>query len=161
MKHVRQLRHGRSVAGAVLGVGIALAGTLAMAPAATAVTPDTATLSFDCGSYGSGTATLTATQDGTAATISVSTSAITSPIDLGANSVSSKLTLTKNGSGTTEFSGSSNPAIPAGSAVSTGPLTGTVAAGDSLEATSLQVKVLGITATCNATSPQSPGPFVF
>ncbi|WP_411133561.1 hypothetical protein [Streptomyces sp. C10] len=158
MKH---LRPGKLGFGTALGVAVATAGTLAMAPAAPAVTPGTATLSFDCGFYGSGTATLTATQDGTAATISLSTSAITSPIDIGANSVSSTLTLTKNGSGTTEFSGSSNPAIPAGSHVSTGPLSGTVAAGDSLEATSLKVVVLGITATCNATSPQSPGPFVF
>ncbi|WP_234326765.1 hypothetical protein [Streptomyces sp. NRRL S-337] len=132
-----------------------------MAPASTAVTPGTATLAFDCGSYGSGTATLTATQDGTAATISVSTSAISSPINIGANSVRSTLTLTRNGSGTTEFSGNANPAIPAGSPVSTGPLKGTVAAGDSLEASSLKVVVLGITATCKATSPQSPGPFVF
>ncbi|GGU49308.1 hypothetical protein GCM10010211_11810 [Streptomyces albospinus] len=155
------MRHGKLGIGSLLGVSIALAGTLAMAPASAAVTPDTATLSFDCGSYGSGTATLTATQNGTDATISVSTSAITSPIDIGANSVTSQLTLTKNGSDTTVFSGSSNPEIPAGGAVSTGPLTGTVAPGDQLEGSSLQVEVLGTTATCNATSPQSPGPFVF
>ncbi|MEU2113019.1 hypothetical protein [Streptomyces sp. NPDC019507] len=149
-----------------LGTGMALltataVGALALAPAATAVEPTTATLSFDCGSFGSGEASLTATQDGTAATITLSTSAITSPFPLSANSVRSTLTLTKNGSGTTTFSGSANPAIPAGGAVSTGPLTGTVAAGDSLEATSLTVVVFGITATCNATSPQNPGPFVF
>ncbi|MFE0190166.1 hypothetical protein [Streptomyces sp. NPDC058989] len=158
---MRHVRSGKLGIGTAFGVAVAAAGTLAMAPAATAVTPDTATLSFDCGSYGSGTATLTATQEGTAATISVSTSAIKSPIDIGANSVRSTLTLTKNGSETIEFSGGANPAIPAGGEVSTGPLTGTVAAGDSLEGTSLKVVVLGITATCNATSAQSPGPFVF
>ncbi|QEV22228.1 hypothetical protein CP975_10195 [Streptomyces alboniger] len=142
-------------------------GTLATAPAAAAVPrtaavkPRTATVSFDCGSYGSGTATLTAAQDGTAATIEVSTSAISAPIDLGAGSVSSTLTLTKNGTGTTEFTGNSNPAIPAGGVVSTGPLTGTVTAGDSLEGKSLRIVVLGITVTCAATSAQSPGPFVF
>ncbi|MER7986222.1 hypothetical protein ABTY53_11555 [Streptomyces noursei] len=155
------MRHGKLGIASLLGVGIALTGTLAMAPASAAVTPDTATLSFDCGSYGSGSATLTATQSGTNATISLSTSAITSPLDIGANSVSSKLTLTKNGSDTVVFSGQSNPAIPAGGAVSTGPLTGTVAPGDQLEGSSLQVVVFGITATCTATSPQSPGPFVF
>ncbi|MEK2472565.1 MULTISPECIES: hypothetical protein [Streptomyces] len=155
------MRHSKLGIGSLLGVGIALAGTLAMAPVSAAVTPDTATLSFDCGSYGSGTATLTATQNGTDATISVSTSAISSPIDLGANSVASQLTMTKNGTDTTVFSGNSNPAIPAGGAVSTGPLTGTVAPGDKLEGSSLQVVVLGITATCKATSPQTPGPFVF
>ncbi|MEU6080387.1 hypothetical protein [Streptomyces sp. NPDC047108] len=141
--------------------GALAAGTLALAPAAQAVDPTTATLAFDCGSFGSGEATLTATQDGTAATITVSTGAITAPIPISENSVKSTLTLSKNGSETTTFTGNSNPAIPAGSAVSTGPLTGTVAAGDSLEATSLTVVVFGITATCTATSPQNPGPFVF
>ncbi|MEW2434747.1 hypothetical protein AB0952_11265 [Streptomyces caniferus] len=158
---MRHLRSGTLGFGTALGVAVAAAGTLAMAPAAAAVTPGTATLSFNCGFFGSGTATLTATQNGTAATISLSTSAITSPIDVGANTVGSTLTLTKNGSGTTTFTGSHNPAIPAGKAVSTGPLSGTVAAGDKLAATSLKVVVFGVTATCNATTPQSPGPFVF
>ncbi|MEV5677973.1 MULTISPECIES: hypothetical protein [unclassified Streptomyces] len=145
-----------------LGVCSALAaGTLALAPTAGAVAPTTATISFDCGSYGSGSATLTATQSGTAATINVSTSAITAPISIGANSVKSTLTLSNKGAGAVTFTGNSNPAIPAGSPVSTGPLAGTVAPGDSLAATSLKVVVFGITATCNATSAQSPGPFVF
>ncbi|MCX5107320.1 hypothetical protein OOK13_02025 [Streptomyces sp. NBC_00378] len=137
------------------------AGTLALAPTAEAVTPTTATINFDCGVYGSGSATLTATQSGTAATINLSTSAIKAPISVGANSVKSTLTLTNKGSGAVTFTGNANPAIPAGSPVSTGPLKGTVAAGDSLAAKSLQVVVFGITATCNATSAQSPGPFVF
>lgn len=137
------------------------AGTLALAPTAEAVTPTTATINFDCGAYGSGSATLTATQSGTAATINLSTSAIKAPISVGANSVKSTLTLTNKGSGSVTFTGNSNPAIPAGSPVSTGPLKGTVAAGDSLAAKSLKVVVFGITATCNATSAQSPGPFVF
>ncbi|MBT2364737.1 hypothetical protein J7E88_05245 [Streptomyces sp. ISL-10] len=140
------------------------AGTLAMAPAAQAapqVTPEKATLSFDCGSYGSGTATLKAAQDGTAATIELSTEAIKAPVPISAGAAASTLTLTKNGSGTTTFTGNSNPAIPAGGAVSTGPLDGTVASGDSLEAKSLTVVVFGVTAECTATSPQDPGPFVF
>ncbi|WPO74137.1 MULTISPECIES: hypothetical protein [Streptomyces] len=147
--------------GSALGAGVLAVGALAMAPAAGAVEPRTATLSFDCGSFGSGTATLTAAQNGTSATIEVSTSAITAPIDVAAGSVDSTLTLTKNGSGTTAFTGNSNPAIPAGSPVSTGPLTGTVAAGDSLAGKSLKIVVFGITVTCEATSAQSPGPFVF
>lgn len=154
------MKHGKLGIGALLG-GVVAAGALVMAPTAGAVTPDTATLSFDCGAFGSGTATLTATQDGTAATISVSTSAITSPINLSANSVRSTLALTKNGSDTATFTGRSNPAIPAGSPVTTGPLNGTVAAGDSLEGKSLTVVVFGISVTCNATSAQLPGPFVF
>ncbi|MFE3327383.1 hypothetical protein [Streptomyces sp. NPDC059176] len=138
----------------------AAAGTLAAAPA-NAVEPTTATLAFDCGSIGSGQATLTASQDGTTAAIELSTSALTSPWPIDANSVSSTLTLTKNGSDSATFTGNANPAVPAGGAVSTGPLTGEVAAGDSLEATSLTIVVFGFTVTCNATSPQDPGPFVF
>ncbi|MEV0962892.1 hypothetical protein AB0J25_09895 [Streptomyces sp. NPDC049910] len=149
-----------------LGTGTALLtaaalGSLALAPAATAVEPTTATMAFECSSFGSGSATLTATQDGTAATINLSTSAIKSPFPLSANSISSTLTLTKNGSGTATFTGRANPAIPAGATVSTGPLKGTVAAGDSLEAESLTVVVFGISVACHATSPQDPGPFVF
>ncbi|WP_055698967.1 MULTISPECIES: hypothetical protein [Streptomyces] len=157
------MRHGRfgTGIGSVLGAGVLAVGALAMAPAAGAVEPQSATVSFDCGSYGSGTATLTAAADGTNATIEVSTSAISAPIDVGAGSVNSTLTLTRNGSGTTDFTGNANPAIPAGGPVSTGPLKGTVAAGDSLEGKSLKIVVLGITVTCNATSAQTPGPFVF
>ncbi|WP_181787616.1 hypothetical protein [Streptomyces phytophilus] len=145
-----------------LGVGAAVAGALLLAaPSALAVEPQTATIGFDCGSFGSGEATLEATQDGTAATITITTDAITAPIPIGANSASSTLTLTKNGTDTVEFSGNSNPAIPVGAPANTGPLAGTVASGDSLEATSLTVSVLGITADCSATTPQNPGPFVF
>lgn len=156
------MKNGRPAVRTALGVGAAVAGALLLAaPSALAVEPQTATLGFDCGTWGSGEATLEATQDGTAATITITTEAITAPIDIGENSASSTLTLTKNGSETVEFSGSSNPAIPAGSPADTGPLAGTVASGDSLEATSLTVSVLGITATCEATTPQDPGPFVF
>lgn len=155
------MRHGRFALGSALGAGVLAASALVLAPAAGAVEPQEATIGFDCGSFGSGSAALKATQNGTAATIEVSTSAITAPIDVGAGAVNSELTLTKNGSGSTTFSGNSNPAIPAGSPVSTGPLNGTVAAGDSLEGKSLKVVVFGITVTCNATSAQSPGPFQF
>ncbi|EPH42175.1 hypothetical protein ABT390_03360 [Streptomyces aurantiacus] len=155
------MRHGRFALGSALGAGALAVSALVLAPAAGAVEPQEASIGFDCGSFGSGTATLKAAQDGTAATIEVSTSAITAPVDVGAGAVSSELTLTKNGSGSTAFTGNSNPAIPAGSPVSTGPLNGTVAAGDSLEAKSLKIVVFGITVTCNATSAQSPGPFKF
>ncbi|MEZ0109088.1 hypothetical protein ABH920_003098 [Catenulispora sp. EB89] len=141
--------------------GLAIAGALALAPAANAVTPDSATVSFNCGFFGSGTATITAAQNGTAATFALTTSAITSPVDVAADSVSSTLTMTANGSGTETFTGSSNPAITAGQPISTGPLTGAVNAGDSLEGKSLNVVVFGISVTCTATSAQSPGPFQF
>ena len=151
-----------------LGIGAALAaGTLAaglaLAPGAAAVVPQTATIVADCGIYGGGEATLTATQTGTSATITVSSSEITAPLALGEDSIASTLTMTKAGGGTTAFTGTENPAMAAGDGVTVGPLTGTVAAGDSLDANggSLTMVIFGITVTCAADGPQSPGPFVF
>ncbi|MEU9191215.1 hypothetical protein AB0D14_43370 [Streptomyces sp. NPDC048484] len=151
-----------------LGIGAALAaGTLAaglaLAPGAAAVAPQTATIVADCGLYGGGEATLTATQSGTSATITVTSSEITAPLALAEDSIASTLTLTKASGGTTAFTGTENPAMAAGDGVTVGPLNGTVAAGDSLEAFggSLQMVLFGITVTCAADGPQSPGPFVF
>ncbi|WP_406168789.1 hypothetical protein [Streptomyces sp. NBC_00996] len=148
---------------AALAAGTLAATGLAFAPAAAAVTPQTATINATCSIGGSGAATLTATQDGTAATITLSSTEITAPIDVAQDSVGSTLTMVKASGGTTVFSGTKNPAIPAGGGVSVGPLDGTVASGDSLEAYggSLQMVVFGITITCTADAPQSPGPFVF
>ncbi|MET8079140.1 hypothetical protein [Streptomyces sp. NPDC005303] len=148
--------------GAALAVGTLAAAGLAFAPAALAVAPDTATIDADCGIYGSGQATLTATQDGTAATVTV-TSAINAPLALSEDSISSTLTFVNANGGTTTFTGNENPAIAAGDPVTVGPLNGTVASGDSLESYggSLQIVVFGITVTCTATGPQAPGPFVF
>ncbi|WP_155053736.1 hypothetical protein [Streptomyces blattellae] len=152
----------RIATGAALTVGALAVAGLAFAPAALAVAPGSATINADCGSFGSGEGTLTATQDGTAATITV-TSSIAAPIALGADSIQSTLTLVKAGGGTTTFTATENPAMDAGDSVQVGPLPGTVASGDSLEAFggSLRISVLGITITCTATAPQSPGPFVF
>ena len=157
------MRCKRIGAGAALAAGALAVTGLAFAPAALAVTPQTATISADCGTFGSGEATLTATQDGTAATLTVKSSAITAPIALGEDSISSTLTLVKSGGGTVDFSGTENPAMAAGAPVEVGPLSGTVASGDSLEAFggSLKMTVFGITLTCTATGPQSPGPFLF
>ncbi|MFF8397073.1 hypothetical protein [Streptomyces sp. NPDC016172] len=157
------MRCKRIGAGAALAAGALAVTGLAFAPAALAVTPQTATISADCGTFGSGEATLTATQDGTAATLTVKSSAITAPIALGEDSISSTLTLVKSGGGTVAFAGTENPAMAAGAPVEVGPLSGTVASGDSLEAFggSLKMTVFGITITCTATGPQSPGPFVF
>ncbi|MFD4415132.1 hypothetical protein [Streptomyces sp. NPDC058476] len=152
-----------------LGIATALAaGTLAatglaFAPTAAAVTPQTATINATCSIGGSGSATLTATQNGTAATITLSSTDITAPIAVAQDSVSSTLSLVKASGGTSVFTGTKNPAIAAGGGVTVGPLDGTVASGDSLEAYggSLQMVVFGITITCTADAPQSPGPFVF
>ncbi|MFF7307420.1 hypothetical protein [Streptomyces sp. NPDC008137] len=157
------MRCKRIGAGAALAAGALAVSGLAFAPAALAVTPQTATINADCGTFGSGEATLTATQNGTAATVTVKSSAITAPIALGADSITSSLTLVKSGGGTVAFTGTENPAMAAGAPVEVGPLSGTVASGDSLEAFggSLKMTVFGITITCTATGPQSPGPFVF
>ncbi|GAA2394795.1 hypothetical protein [Streptomyces coeruleofuscus] len=157
------MRRKRTGAGAALAAGALAVTGLAFAPAALAVTPQTATISADCGTFGSGEAALTATQDGTAATLTVKSSAITAPIALGEDSIASTLTLVKAGGGTVDFTGTQNPAMAAGAPVEVGPLSGTVASGDSLEAFggSLKMTVFGITITCTATGPQSPGPFVF
>ncbi|MGW0294045.1 hypothetical protein [Streptomyces tuirus] len=157
------MRRKRIGAGAALAAGALAVTALAFAPAALAVTPQTATIGGDCGSFGSGEATLTATQDGTAATLTVRSSAITAPIALGEDSISSTLTLVKADGGTVDFAGTENPAMAAGAPVEVGPLSGTVASGDSLEAFggSLRMTVFGMTITCTATGPQSPGPFVF
>ncbi|MGW0756252.1 hypothetical protein ACWD1Y_07155 [Streptomyces sp. NPDC002814] len=153
----------RIATGAALTVGALAVTGLAFAPAALAVAPTTATLNADCGSFGGGAATLTATQNGTAATMTLKSSAVKAPIGLGADSITSTLTLVKAGGGTTTFTAKENPAMAAGDDVQVGPLPGTVASGDSLEAFggSLKMTVLGITITCTATGPQSPGPFVF
>ncbi|WP_030934110.1 hypothetical protein [Streptomyces sp. NRRL S-646] len=156
------MRAKRISTGAAMAVGALAAASLAFAPSALAVTPQSATITADCGSFGGGEATLTATQDGTTATITV-TSAITAPIALSQDSISSTLTMVKASGGTTAFTGTKNPAMAAGDPVTVGPLSGTVASGDSLEAYggSLQMTVFGITITCTATGAQSPGPFVF
>lgn len=146
-----------------LAAGTLAATGLAFAPAAAAVTPQSATINATCTIGGGGAATLTATQDGTAATITLSSTAVTAPIPIAADSVTSTLSLVNANGGTTAFSGKKNPAMAAGSGVSVGPLDGTVASGDRLEfyGGSLKMTIYGITITCTADAPQSPGPFVF
>ncbi|MFL4904021.1 hypothetical protein ACJ6WF_12750 [Streptomyces sp. MMS24-I2-30] len=157
------MRGKRTVTGAALAVGALAVTGLAFAPTALAVSPQSATLTADCGTFGGGAATLTATQSGTAATMTLKSTAVTAPLALSADSITSKLTLVRASGGTVVFSGKKNPAMAAGDPVSVGPLSGTVASGDSLEAYggSLQMTVFGITITCKATGKQSPGPFVF
>ncbi|MET8824694.1 hypothetical protein ABZX40_17475 [Streptomyces sp. NPDC004610] len=149
---------------AALVVGALAVTGLALAPTALAVTPATATIDADCGSLGGGAATLTATQNGSAATVTLTSTDITAPVALGADSIVATLTLVKAGGGTVAFSGTENPAMNAGDPVTVGPLSGTVASGDRLEAFGgeLKMTIWGfITLTCTATAPQSPGPFVF
>jgi hypothetical protein len=147
----------RRAAGALAVTG------LVFAPSAAAVTPQSATITASCGIFGGGTATLTATQSGTSATVTLTSSAITAPVAVAQDSISSTLTLARAGGGSVVFSGTRNPAMNAGDPVGVGPLPGTVASGDSLDAYggSLKMVIFGVTVTCTASGPRSPGPFVF
>ncbi|GAQ63467.1 hypothetical protein [Streptomyces scabiei] len=157
---MRRIRLG---AGSALLAGTLAVSGLALAPTAAAVTPDVATINATCTIGGSGVATLTATQDGTSATVTVTSEGITAPIALAEDSIQSTLTLVNASGGTVAFTGTENPALAAGDGVQVGPLTGTVAPGDSLDAFggSLQMVIFGFPVTCTAGAAQSPGPFVF
>lgn len=148
---------------AVLTGALAAAG-LAFAPTAGAVSPGSASAQYDCGSWGGGTANITATQSGTAATMTIST-AVTTPISVGADQINATLTLAKAGGGTRVFTGKKNPAVGAGQPVTIGPLNGTVASGDSLNSyfagVALKMVIFGVTVNCDAVTSQTPGPFVF
>ncbi|WP_329277053.1 hypothetical protein [Streptomyces sp. NBC_01451] len=159
---VRRPARRRLGIGAVLAAGSLAVTGLAFAPAAAAVTPTSATITYGCGLFGGGSTTLTVVQDGTAATITVSSN-ITAPLALAADSIASTLTLAKATGGTTAFTGTKNPATATGATVTVGPLSGTVASGDTLEAGggTLKMVLFGITVTCTPTANQSPGPFVF
>ncbi|MEU8763951.1 hypothetical protein [Streptomyces sp. NPDC048659] len=155
----------RSTVGITAAIGgVLAAGALAFAPGAYAVSPGSATATYDCGSWGGGGATLTATQTGTAATITI-TSAVKTPIAVGKDTINSTLTLAKAGGGTRVFTGTKNPAIPMNGSVTMGPLSATVASGDSLNSyfagTALKMVIFGVTVNCDALTSQSPGPFVF
>ncbi|MFD9422791.1 MULTISPECIES: hypothetical protein [unclassified Streptomyces] len=115
-----------------------VAATLALSTTSAAVTPLTATATYDCGSWGSGSATLTAADSTAGKTIKITSTAITMPPGTSANpnSITTTLKLKKTSGGVTSevrFSGKTNPGMSGGSPISLGPLkltTGTLAAGD-------------------------------
>ncbi|MEU5642298.1 hypothetical protein [Streptomyces milbemycinicus] len=142
-----------------------LAGAVALAPTAAAVSPDTATAPYDCGTFGIVELTLHAAQNGTRATITPGSPDLTAPVAIPANTISATLLFEKNGGpGTTKFTNTSSPAIPAGFPIQV-TLVGTVAPGDSLDSYlgggSLRMSIGGVVITCNALAKQTPGPFVF
>ncbi|BCM66829.1 MULTISPECIES: hypothetical protein [Streptomyces] len=157
------MRGTRTATGAALVAGALAVTGLAFAPTAAAVTPQSATITASCGIFGGGAATLTATQSGTSAAITLTSTAIKAPVAVAQDSITSTLTMAKAGGGSTVFSGKKNPAMASGAAVSVGPLPGTVASGDSLDAYggSLKMVIFGVTVTCTTPAKQSPGPFVF
>ena len=157
------MRGKRIGSGAAMLAGALAVTGLAFAPSAAAVGPTTATFTASCGLFGGGAATLTATQSGSSATLTLTSSAITAPIPISANSINSTLTMANSTGAARVFSGAVNPAMATGAPITVGPLNGTVASGDSLDINggSLKMVIFGITVTCKATGPQTPGPFVY
>ncbi|WP_327710928.1 hypothetical protein OG912_22175 [Streptomyces sp. NBC_00464] len=151
-------------------------------PTAFAVAPATATATFDCGSWGSGSATLTAADNGTTKSIKLNSSAITMPVGTSAdpNSITTTLKATKTSGGVTsqvQFSAKANPGMTYPNPITLGPLklsSGTLAAGDSTNsvvlsppATATNWSLLIVTSSptsatvqCVTTSVQS-APFVW
>jgi hypothetical protein len=78
-----------------------------------------------------------------------------------ADFMATTLTLTTADGEDVTFSGKSNPAMRLGDGFDSGPLTGTVAPGEVLEAKSFTFTFLHFRVDCTVTSPQTPGPFVF
>lgn len=122
----------------VLAAACAVAGALALAPTAQAVTPAYVTATYDCGTWGHGQARLTPADSGTSKTIKITSSEITMPPGTSAdpNSITATLKLTKTSGGATsqvQFSGKLNPGMAYPNPITLGPLkltSGTLAAGD-------------------------------
>lgn len=82
----------------VLGAACSVGALLALSsPTASAVAPLSATANYDCGSWGSGVAKLTAADSGTSKTIKITSSDIKMPAGTSAdpNSITTTLKLTK------------------------------------------------------------------
>ncbi|MEU6194956.1 hypothetical protein [Streptomyces sp. NPDC047061] len=140
-----------------------LAGTVALAPGAAAVTPTQATTQYDCGLLGWADGQLTATQTGTFVTITIELS-VTAPLAVPWYSISSTLELDDINTGRPVFfAGTVNPPLSAGDPIVLGPLPGTVEPGESLDAygQELTFQMYGIRFSCEAVFPLSPGPFQF
>ncbi len=126
-------RRGLALASALTSA--AFAATVALAGSAAAVA-GTADAEYDCGSWGSGTATLTSADDGTTKTIQLDSTDITAPVEVDLDTVTSTLKLAKGSGGQVEFSGTVNNPMGVGDPVTVGPLAltgGTLAAGDTTD----------------------------
>ncbi|MEU1468836.1 hypothetical protein ABZ434_11510 [Streptomyces sp. NPDC005761] len=172
-------RHLPPALAAVCSAGALLA---LSSPTSFAVSPTTATATFDCGSWGSGSATLTAADNGTTKTVKLTSSAITMPAGSSAdpNSITTTLKVSKTAGGVTsqvQFSAKANPGMSYPNPITLGPLklsSGTLAAGNSTNsvvlsapatATNWSLKIVtssptSATVYCVATSAQS-APFVW
>ncbi|MET7644910.1 hypothetical protein ABZS83_14935 [Streptomyces sp. NPDC005426] len=166
-----------------LGAACSAGALLALSsPTAMAVSPTTATATFDCGTWGNGSATLTAVDNGTTKTLKLTSSAITMPAGSSAdpNSITTTLKVSKTAGGVTsqvQFSAKANPGMSYPNPITLGPLkltSGTLATGNSTNSVvlsapatatnwSLQIVTSSPTSAtvyCVATSVQS-APFVW
>ncbi|MEV6106573.1 hypothetical protein AB0M28_17920 [Streptomyces sp. NPDC051940] len=146
----------------------AIGAVFGLSASAAAVTPATATASFDCGTWGSGSATLTAADSGGVKSIRFDSSAIKIPPDtfVDPNTLTTTARFTKNGGSTPDavFSGTVNPPMDPGSDVTIGPIpltSANLSAGDTTNsytaAWSIRIQPPGGVAAvdCTATSSQS------
>ncbi|WP_424210638.1 hypothetical protein ACN20G_00270 [Streptomyces sp. BI20] len=128
----------RATTSAALVTAGALVSVAALATSAWAVSPSTATASYNCGTWGSGTATLTATDSGGVKKIKLTSTSITMPAGSSANpnSITTTLKVKKTAGGVTsevQFSGTVNPGMSGGNPITLGPIalsSGTLAAGN-------------------------------
>ncbi|MCM2419609.1 MULTISPECIES: hypothetical protein [unclassified Streptomyces] len=167
----------RLVGLAVLGTVGAVTATLALSTSSFAVAPATATATYDCGTWGSGLGTLTATDTGGVKKIKLTSTAITMPVGSSANpnSITTTLKVNKTAGGVTsevQFSAKLNPAMSGGNPITLGPLSlssGTIATGNTTNslvltgtpsATNWSLKIVTSSPTvatvyCTATAVQS------
>ncbi|MFJ9560461.1 hypothetical protein ACIRQQ_10515 [Streptomyces fuscichromogenes] len=162
-------RSKRKLRAAVIATASAalLAGTVALAPGASAVTPVSASANYDCGNLGSSPADFIATQNGTDATITVELPLLNVPLYVPAFSVPSTLVLHDINTGdSTTFTGDVNPSMLPGEPLDLGWLQGTVTPGSTLDTiegglSTLTFVMYGVTFTCHATRFLLPGSFQF
>lgn len=147
---------------------IVLVGAFALSgrtgPRGVAVAPGTVTATYRCADQ-VGDVKLAAARRGEHATVEVRLPKFKAPVPLFGGVLSTKLTLATADGGTVTFKGADNPAMSRGEPVRSGPLRGTVRAGERLDSftghQSLSAVVLGYRITCTALSDQRPGPFTF
>ncbi|MGK5639854.1 hypothetical protein ACSNOK_16300 [Streptomyces sp. URMC 126] len=158
------------VTSAVLLGGLGAAAAPSMAAEQVTAATQTATAKYDCGSYGVIDVSLDASAEGGVGSLYLTNDSIRFPVEIPADSTSTALTLQRPDGNTVTFSGTSNPAIPAGGKATVGPLTGPVEAGDRLDSyipaagssdVSARLTILGVENTCKAVTKQSPGAFAF
>ncbi|KAB7833092.1 hypothetical protein [Streptomyces mobaraensis] len=151
----------------------ALLGLGAAAPAIAAqecAVKQSTTAQYDCGQFGVLNISLEGSAENGVGSLYLSNDQHLFPVDIPADSTSTSLTLQRPDGSTVTFSGTSNPAIPANTKVTVGPLKAQVKAGDKLDSyipaagssdVSARLSILGVNNTCKAVTKQTPGPFSF